>query len=103
MNGRQTVPVRTWGVRRPECDLAELLRLAADGDADAFMRFYDATIDRVYLLARACSAGPAGVDDVVKSVFERAWRAAAGQARSGLSPMAWLLRDLGSPPSSTAC
>ncbi len=103
MDGLGTRPVRDRGVHRPARDLAQLLQLAAEGDADAFMRFYDATIDRVYLFARASSADAEAADDVVRSIFDRAWRAAAGHARSGLSPLAWLLRDVGRSHSSTAC
>ncbi|MDQ3156167.1 MAG: hypothetical protein M3Q98_05505 [Actinomycetota bacterium] len=89
MSGLDLRPVRNRP-RRGEPDLAQLLLLAADGDANAFMRFYDASITSVYLLARACSVDAAAADAVVRSVYDRAWRGCwprrVGAFATGLAP-----------------
>ena len=72
-------------------ELAGLLRLAADGDPGAFMRFYDATIRVVYGYARARYDDPPAAEDAVRSIYARAWGSVAGYPRSGLSAQAWLL------------
>lgn len=45
---------------------------AARGDAEAFARLYDATIDRIYGLARRM-AGPRSADDLTQEIYLRAW------------------------------
>lgn len=79
--------------------LAELLRRSAAGDVQAFLRFYDATIARVFTLevtrARARGVRPSEVREAAaraaESRYVAAWRASGEQAGSGLSPGAWLL------------
>lgn len=73
-------------------ELAHLLRLAAAGDADAFLRVYDATITMVYGYARLRYDDPAAVDGFACSLYLRVWRSAAAYPESGLSVRAWLLR-----------
>ncbi len=74
-----------------DSDLAELLLLAGNGDVGAFMRFYDATIRAVYRYARLRYDDASTADEVVRSVYARAWSSAARYPGSGLSAMAWLL------------
>lgn len=91
-------------------DLSNLLDRAAVGDHEAFLRFYDLTIDRVfgYELARArlhlrrAARGAADERTLAATAtverYVRAWAAAAEQPASGLTPGAWLL----SPPDSAS-
>lgn len=79
-------------------DLAGLLARAAQGDAEAFGRFYDATCRQAYGLALARSrrrdAGAGAHRAAAREMRHRyllAWRFAALQSSSGLSPLAWLL------------
>lgn len=74
-----------------DSDLAELLRLAGNGDRDAFMRFYDATIRAVHGYARLRYDDANAADEAVRSVYARAWRSASRHPGSGLSVTAWLL------------
>ncbi len=74
-----------------DADLAQLLCCAVDGDREAFMSFYDATIQMVYGYARLQNDDAAAVDEAVRAHYARAWRSAAGHPGSGLSARAWLL------------
>jgi RNA polymerase sigma-70 factor, ECF subfamily len=74
-----------------DAELTQLLLLAAGGDADAFMRFYDATIRMVYGYARLRYDDAATVDEAVCRLYARAWRSAAGYPGSGVSVRPWLL------------
>jgi|GEM_PF-5424696 len=101
MIARDRAPGHVGG-RRGEGDLSALLGRAAHGDVDAFMRFYDATVAVVYRYARARSGDPAKADELTRALYARAWRAAPGHHRSGLSPLAWLLVHAPSRQASTA-
>lgn len=71
--------------------LGDLLSRAAAGDHQAFLAFYDATAHLVWRLelSRYRSSELAAV--AARRRFVRAWDHAAEQARSGLSPRAWLM------------
>lgn len=84
-------------------DLAELLRRSARGDVDAFMRFYDATVQTVFDLARLRHRDPRVVEQTVRSIYDNAYRRAADHAASDLSPRAWLLLQGGGRSYSTTC
>jgi hypothetical protein len=71
--------------------LAGLLALAADGDAEAFMRFYDLTCATAYRAARAATSDAMAAEAVVCEWYLRAWTEASHHPASGLSPVAWLL------------
>jgi RNA polymerase sigma-70 factor (ECF subfamily) len=79
-----------------DADLAQLLRLAAVGDVDAFLAFYDATIRMVHGYARLRYDDEAAVDAAVCRVYARAWATAADYPGSGLSVRPWLLCHDGS-------
>jgi hypothetical protein len=80
------------GVSAPaSATLAPLLDLTAQGDADAFGRFYDATVEHAVRLARLLTRVVAEAEELVVRVYARAWRDASGFRAAGLSPVAWLL------------
>ena len=83
--------VRPVPDRTVDADLAALLRKAARGDIDAFLRFYDATIQTVFDWARLRHQDPDLCEAAVRAVYALAWADAGGHADSGLSPRAWLL------------
>lgn len=84
--------------------VTDLLTRAAAGDRDAFVRFYDLTIDVVYRYALVVVGGdrPAA-DALTRGLYLRAWREAGAYAGSGLSPVAWLLAGRPHQRLSTAC
>lgn len=71
--------------------LAALLDRAAGGDLDAFMRFYDATVDSAYRLVLCRSRDAVAAEEATAALYVTAWVRVADYARSGLSPLAWLL------------
>lgn len=91
-----TMP-REGSVTDERAHLADLLTFAAGGNTDAFMRFYDLTCAAAYRAARALSTKPADAEDLVCSLYLRAWRHAAAHPGSGLSPLAWLLAGVAEP------
>lgn len=70
---------------------ASLLQRSARGDVDAFMRFYDATCAVTYRWALLIDADRERAGRRTCAIYERAWRSAAQQPSSGLSPLAWLI------------
>ncbi|RZI81471.1 MAG: hypothetical protein EOO67_18595 [Microbacterium sp.] len=70
---------------------AELLRLAAQGDVDAFMRFYDATCTYAYQWALRRHRDRVRAEEAVRALYAQAWAEARDHADSGISPVAWLL------------
>jgi len=74
------------------------LALAATGDTEAFMRFYDATSQCAFTLAlaRARSRGLRGTqaqrsaESETEAAYVEAWRRCDEHRSSDLSPMAWL-------------
>lgn len=73
-----------------DAQLALWLRLSAQGDDDAFERFYDATIGFARAMARR-RLHDADVDDLLGDAFFEAWRCAARFDAERGSPLAWLL------------
>lgn len=70
---------------------AELLRLSAAGDVDAFMRFYDATCAHAYQWALRRHRDRERADEAIRALYAQAWVSAAEHADSGVSPVAWLI------------
>jgi len=68
----------------------EDVALAAQGDAGAFERVYQAHLGRVYNLARRM-AGPESADELTQDVFVRAWQK-LGTFRGESSFATWLHR-----------
>lgn len=71
--------------------LAELLRLSARGDEQAFARLYDATASRVFGLAVRVVRDPAQAEEVTQEAFLEIWRTAARFDPDRGSPLSWLL------------
>ena len=71
--------------------LAELMRLSARGDEQAFARLYDATATRVFGLAVRVVRDPAQAEEVTQEAFLEIWRTASRFDPDRGSPMAWLL------------
>ena len=72
-------------------ELAELLRLSARGDQQAFARLYDATSARVFGLAVRVVRDPAQAEEVTQEAFLEIWRTASRFDPGRGSPLAWLL------------
>lgn len=71
--------------------LAELLRLSARGDQQAFAALYDATSARVHGLVLRVVRDPAQAEEVTQEVFLQVWRTAARYDESKGSAMSWLM------------
>lgn len=72
-------------------DLAELLKLSARGDQDAFARLYDATSARVHGLALRVVRDPAQAEEVTQEAYLEVWRTATRFDRDRGSAVSWLL------------
>lgn len=72
-------------------DLAELLRLSARGDEQAFARLYDATAPRVHGLVLRVVRDPAQAEEVTQEVYLDIWRTAARFDPARGSAFAWLM------------
>jgi RNA polymerase sigma-70 factor (ECF subfamily) len=72
-------------------EAAALIARMAQGDREAFSRFYDAFAGAAFGLIRRVLRDPAAAEDVLQEVFWQVWREAAQyDARRG-SPEAWLI------------
>jgi RNA polymerase sigma-70 factor (ECF subfamily) len=71
--------------------LANQLVVIARGDHRAFERFYEATLGRVFAVARRICRNPALAEEVTEDVYVQVWRDAArfDPTRGGVLP--WLL------------
>jgi RNA polymerase sigma-70 factor (ECF subfamily) len=85
----QPVPVAPRGARTES--LSATIAAVAGGDHKAFERFYEATVARVYALARRICVDPALAEEVTEDVFVQAWREASRFDASRGAPIAWLL------------
>lgn len=72
-------------------DLAELLKLSARGDQDAFARLYDATSARVHGLALRVVRDPAQAEEVTQEAYLEIWRTASRFDPDRGSAVSWLL------------
>lgn len=79
--------------------VSDLLVMAAGGDEDAFMRFFDATVHTAYSLALCRLGGGSPAAKETEHRYVEAWIHAGRYRRSGLSPLTWLL-SLPVPPRS---
>ncbi|HEU0204792.1 MAG TPA: sigma-70 family RNA polymerase sigma factor [Burkholderiaceae bacterium] len=70
---------------------AEWLRAIAGRDQRAFEKLYDATLARVFALARRICVDPALAEEVVEDVYVQVWREAPRFDASRGVPLAWLL------------
>ena len=72
-------------------DLGALLERVAEGDADAFASFYDATCARVFGLILRVLRDPGYSEETTQEVYAQVWRAAAGYDSVEGSAVAWVL------------
>ncbi|RUP32063.1 MAG: sigma-70 family RNA polymerase sigma factor [Mycolicibacterium sp.] len=72
-------------------DLGALLQLVADGDADAFASFYDATCSRVFGLVLRVLRDRGYSEEATQEVYAQVWRAAAGYDPAEGSALAWVM------------
>lgn len=75
---------------RQAAELADLLRLAARGDADAFARVYDATSARTYGVIWRVLRSADHAAEVTQEVYTEVWRQAARFEESKGSVTAWI-------------
>ncbi len=71
--------------------LAELLRLMADGDRDAFSEFYRLTARRVFGMAKRVLVDAGLSEDTTQEVFIQVWQNAGTFNPEAGSPLAWLM------------
>ena len=75
----------------PSDDAVLLIARIAQGERDAFSRFYDIFAGTAFSLIRRVLRDPAASEDVLQEVFWQVWREAPGyDARRG-SPAAWVM------------
>lgn len=72
-------------------DLAQLLRLSARGDQQAFAELYDAMTARVYGLALRVVRDPAQAEEVAQEAFLEVWRTASRFDPDRGSAVSWIL------------
>ena len=71
--------------------LAELLRLSARGDEQAFARLYDETSARVFGLVLRVIRDRAQAEEVTQEVFLQVWRTASRYDETRGSALSWLM------------
>jgi len=69
----------------------ELLGLAARGDRDAFAKFYDVIVGRIFGIVRSVVRDPARSEEVTQDVMLEIWRTASRFDRSMGSATTWSL------------
>ena len=70
-------------------ELADLLARVGSGEADAFERFYDATIAMTYGIAVRVVRDPAMAEEVIQEVYVELWRLAPRYDRARGSARSW--------------
>lgn len=77
---------------RPELSEDESIRLAADGDTDAFSRLYERYVTRIYNYIFYRTGNPAEAEDLTSRVFHRALHHIQHYDNRGVPFSAWLYR-----------
>src|SRR5262249_27355433 len=72
-------------------DAAVLIARIAEGDAEAFGRFYDAFAATAFGLIRRVLRDPAAAEEVLQEVFWQVWREARQYDPQRGRPETWLL------------
>jgi RNA polymerase sigma-70 factor (ECF subfamily) len=72
--------------------IERLVAKAARGDTRAFTRLYDAFADRVYGFVKLRVRDVRDAEEIVETVFLKAWQALPGYEERGLPFTAWLFR-----------
>lgn len=88
-------PARMCCVSEPSApsldDPGRLLELSADGDLEAFARFYDLMAPRVHGLALRILRDPGYAEETVQEVFLQVWKQASGYRPALGSVQSWVL------------
>lgn len=77
---------------RPELSEDDSIRLAADGDTDAFSRLYERYVTRIYNYIFYRTGNPAEAEDLTSRVFHRALHHIQHYDNRGIPFSAWLYR-----------
>jgi len=72
-------------------ELYELLKLIAEGDKDAFARFYDLTINRSFGVILKITTDKELAEEIASDVYMQIWRSASKYDPDLASPMTWLI------------
>jgi RNA polymerase sigma-70 factor (ECF subfamily) len=72
-------------------ELYELVKLIAEGDKDAFVRFYDLTISRSFGVIMKISANKELAEEIASDVYMQIWRTASKYDPDLAAPMTWLI------------
>ncbi len=89
--GPQTAPPRQRDDAALSAQLANQLVAVARGDQRAFERFYDATLARVFAVARRICTDHALAEEVAEDVYVQVWHEAARFDATRGAALAWLL------------
>jgi RNA polymerase sigma-70 factor (ECF subfamily) len=91
-------PAPETAARRPQheesalsAQLANQLAAIARGDQRAFERFYEATLARVFAVARRICTDPALAEEVAEDVYVQVWRDSVRFDAARGAALAWLL------------
>jgi RNA polymerase sigma-70 factor, ECF subfamily len=79
-------------VKLADRHIERLVAKASRGDARAFAKLYDAYADRVYGFVRQRVRDARDAEEIVETVFLKAWQALSGYEERGLPFSAWLFR-----------
>ena len=71
--------------------LYAMLEQMADGDQQAFSRFYDATINQVFGFVMKITANRQLAEEVTKDVYVQVWRTAVDYDAELAAPLTWLM------------
>ena len=74
-----------------KAELYELVKLIADGDKDAFARFYDLTISRSFGVIMKITADKELAEEIASDVYMQIWRTASKYDPELAAPMTWLI------------
>jgi RNA polymerase sigma-70 factor, ECF subfamily len=72
-------------------DLTKLIERIAAGNRDALGELYDATVSKLFALARLILRNPADAEEVVCDVYTQVWQSAARYQGERGAVMGWLL------------
>ena len=72
-------------------ELYELVKLIAEGDKEAFARFYDVTISRSFGVIMKITSNKELAEEIASDVYMQIWRTASKYDPDLAAPMTWLI------------
>lgn len=90
LEGRRTAPASVDPAE--DAALCALVARVGASDAQALQALYDATVGRVYAMARGIARNPQCAEDMTEDVYWQVWRKAVRFDRPRGPVMAWLIR-----------